>query len=200
MKRTIASRILASAIAVVLAVGLMPLPAFAEADDSEAQQASTLTATALSYVKVPYVLESDDGANPVNRYSIIATSATWTGDGWDEQVNPTGYFMIGQYSTDPQVVSLPERYEDPNTNLYLIAEHVSEGNATDYASDPVLIPNIKKEISVTARDTEYEYDGKYHGTWCCSPSSGGRRKSSAGKPRSETPVPGTGVIATTYCL
>ena len=49
--------------------------------------------------------------------------------------------MIGQYSSDPQVVSIPESFESADTNLYLIAEHVSEGNATDYASDPVKIPS-----------------------------------------------------------
>ena len=120
-------------------------------------------------VTVPYVLESDDntnyGAYKVNRYSIIATSATWTSDGWSEDVSPSGYFMIGQYSSDPHVVSIPESFENPDTNLYLIAEHVSEGNATDYASDPVLLPSIKKGISANSYDMEYEYDGKAHGIW-----------------------------------
>ena len=81
-----------------------------------------------------------DNAGNINRISVVMTDGTWDSDNgsWSSDATLKYYSKLD----DTDYFTLPDDY-DKDWNIYLVAEQVNDGNATDYASEPAKIQYIQ---------------------------------------------------------
>lgn len=126
-------------------------------------------------VTVPYTYTDNNAQNPVNQISFMITDKEYTGD--DTNETKILYYGALKYIRDAYgnastakdaktgigVFTLPENLPD-GYKVYLLAESVTEGNYTDYASLPVEI-EVPKVPVARSINLNTSYMALTSGTW-----------------------------------
>ena len=115
-------------------------------------------------VRVNYTVNDNDSANDPTQVSYVITNGTWSNEtGWSEDAEILRYAKLSDYPVVTGTFTI-DRSQITGTwgqdyHVYLVAEDVNDGKASDYASAPVeIMPPI-----ATVSDVSVPYDGSYHG-------------------------------------